>query len=308
MSSAALVALCATLTLSGSAQVGDLFVLPDAAGSWIAPNDRAGRTPSEPIRVEIDGVGWFDVDPAEVAQHRPDLFRPGQLSVYDLIAHLGSSGRIEFAGRYDESMETYVIDSIDGTAGWWYEAKYDSGWFERNATRIDTYPVKDGMVVRLFEERPGRLEKLYAAFAEEVERLEANGGVLILPDVEIEGPVGRLLFENVRVTPHDVRTDLWQPGTITALDVFLSLGEQGALTSVGLHWYASIGGADPVDDYFIERVEAEGFLAEASGGCGFVYEVGATTFRGFSGSHVHIPTDARALVSPEYALWFWLCL
>ena len=25
-------------------------------------------------------------------------------------------------------------------------------------------------------------------------------------------------------------------------------------------------------------------------------------------SHIHIPSDIRGTVSPEYALWFWICL
>ena len=35
---------------------------------------------------------------------------------------------------------------------------------------------------------------------------------------------------------------------------------------------------------------------------------GRAAFSGFNGAHIHIPADVRALVSPEYALWFWLCL
>jgi hypothetical protein len=44
------------------------------------------------------------------------------------------------------------------------------------------------------------------------------------------------------------------------------------------------------------------------GGCGFVYESGPEQFSGFSGTHIHIPSDARVIRSPEYALWFWICL
>jgi hypothetical protein len=48
--------------------------------------------------------------------------------------------------------------------------------------------------------------------------------------------------------------------------------------------------------------------AEAAESCGFVYEAGPRSFSGFSGTHIHIPCDARPIVSPEYALWFWICL
>ena len=110
------------------------------------------------------------------------------------------------------------------------------------------------------------------------------------------------------MTAHDVREDLLQPGTITALDILLSLGEQGLIDQLRLTWYDRISSADPVDHFFVERITGDRFIAEAAGSCGFVYEVGPRAFGGFAGSHIHLPTDARVLVSPEYAEWFWLCL
>ncbi len=291
------------------AQGSGFYMLPDEEGSWMPPDTHVGRLPAHPMQVEIAGVGRFTVDPTEVEQHRPDVFQPGHLSVYDLIAHLGETGEIELVSRYDEEMGTRVIESINGESGWWYEARYAGGWFERNTTRMDLYPVKDGLEVRLIRERGRRLEGLYGTFSEQVERLEENEGEVIVPQVQIEGPHGRITFSDVRVTSHNVRPDLWQPGTITALDILLSLGEQGHLKRVGLQWYDSIGSAAaPVDNYFVELIEGQGFIASAEGGCGFVYEVGDQPFRGFTGNHVHIPTDANVIVSVEDALWFWICL
>jgi hypothetical protein len=37
-------------------------------------------------------------------------------------------------------------------------------------------------------------------------------------------------------------------------------------------------------------------------------EVSPRDFSGFSGSHIHIPADVRMILSPEYELWFWICL
>jgi len=296
------------LTPAALAQGETTYLFPDDEGSWAAPGSHVGRTATEPVRAEIVGVGRFEVHPGDVEQLRPDIFRPGWVSVFDVIAHLGEAGQIDLAYHYDDAMATHVIDELNGTTGWWYEARYDGGWFERNVHRMDLYPVKDGTAVRLFADRPTRWEQVHRTFTDEVARLEENEGVLILPAVEIRGARGVLTFENVVVTPHNVRSDMLQPGVITALDIPVSLGEQGKLSIVGLTWYDRIGSADPVDHYFIERVEAEGFLSQASGGCGFVYEVGPTLFAGFAGSHIHIPTDARVMVSPEYAEWFWLCL
>ncbi len=290
-------------------QASGFYMLPDEEGSWTAPDVQVGRLPTQPVRVDIVGVGQFTVEPTEVEQQRPDVFQPGHLSIFDLIAHLGESGEVELVSRYDEAMATHVIASIDGETGWWYRARYAGGWYESSATRMDLYPVKDGLEVRLIRERQARLEQLYRTFSSQVERLTEHGGEVVVPHIRIDGPRGRIEFTDVRVTSHSVRPDLWQPGTITALDILLSLGEQGKLTRVGLQWYDSIGrAADPVDNYFVELIEGGGFLASASGGCGFVYEVGDEAFRGFTGNHVHIATDANVIVAVEYALWFWICL
>ncbi|MFW6103416.1 MAG: hypothetical protein ACOC7M_03845 [Chloroflexota bacterium] len=136
-------------------------------------------------------------------------------------------------------------------------------------------------------------------------RLQAKEGRVVLPLVTVRDPTAGIReFEDVVVTPHNVRSDVLQEGVVTALDIVLSLGEQGELAEKGLSWYPIIARADPVGHYFIERIDE----AEAYGGCGYVYEVGPPEFAGFSGSHIHIPTDTRVIVSPEYAMWFWLCL
>jgi hypothetical protein len=108
----------------------------------------------------------------------------------------------------------------------------------------------------------------------------------------------------VDVTAHNIRGDMLQPGVITALDALISPGEQGQLSQLKLTWYEQVGTADPVDTYYVEQING----AVSYGTCGFVYETGPRAFPGFNGSHIHIQSDIRATVSPEYALWFWICL
>jgi hypothetical protein len=91
---------------------------------------------------------------------------------------------------------------------------------------------------------------------------------------------------------------------VTGLDAILSLAEHGELSDLKLTWYGTIGTADPVQHYFVERIDSD----EALGTCGYVYETGPTEYSGFRGTHIHIPSDLRVTVSPEYALWFWICL
>ncbi|HAZ27656.1 TPA: hypothetical protein DCY65_04080 [Candidatus Acetothermia bacterium] len=289
--------------------LGQTFFLPDVQAGWAVPDGAPrGRVPTAEIRVTVTGMGTFAVDPREVRTLRPDVFQEGHLSAFDLVAHLGEQGKIGLVYRYDEGMATHVIESINGQDGWWYEAHYAGGRFEANQVRMDTFPVKDGTGVRLFREDPPRLAGIHASFAQEVERLRANGDRVILPQVTIRGPQWTLTFRDVEVRAHGVRSDLFQPDVVTALDVLLSLGEQGRLTRLKLAWYAGIGRATPVDSYFVELIAGGGHSAEALGRCGFVYAVGDLDLKRTRGSMVHISSDARPLVSPEYMEWSWRCL
>ena len=197
-------------------------------------------------------------------------------------------------------MGTHVIDSIDGMTHWWYRAYYDNGWPESNNFRMDLYPYKDKMWVEVYRATPSLADDLYDVFREEVERLESNNGTLIIPTITISGPGLIHVFEDVVVTSHGLRNDTFQPGVITAIDVIMSLGDQGRIT-YDLQWYDEIGLAE-VKNFFVNGIDGQ----KAYDRCGFVYEAGDKQYR--YGNHIHIPSDYRVITSPEYEEWFWICL
>jgi hypothetical protein len=279
------------------------YLLPDEGGSWTFSGAHVGREPEGGGSVRVGNFGTFTFESSAVKTLRPDVFQPGHFSLFDLVAYLGERGDIALDYHFDERIDTHVIDTIDGRPAWWYDAHYAAGWFESNVFRMDKYPYKDGTQLRLFATHEDRLEAIYRSFEEESERLEQNNGQVIVPRVQIRAPSGTWTFQDVVVTPHDVRADLFRPGIETALDILLSLAEQGEFSSLGLTWYDRIGSAEPLDSYFVEQVND----SRSAGGCGFVYESGPEQFSGFSGTHIHIPSDARVIRSPEYALWFWIC-
>lgn len=280
------------------------YALPTEEGAFKPPVSHAGRKPVETGIVSLEDIGEFTFNAAEVETIRPDIFQPGHFSHFDILVYLAERGDIALEYHFDEAMQTHVIDAINGEAGWWYLAYYSSGWPERNVFRMDMYPYKDGATIELFREDEGYLERIYQTFREEVTRLESNNGEVIIPEVTIRSPQFTYNFQDVVVTPHDVRSDVLQPGVVTALDILLSLAEQGEISQLKLTWYERIAGADPVDSYWLERIDA----AEAFDRCGFVYETGPRDFSGFTGSHIHLPSDVRVIISPEYALWFWICI
>ena len=202
--------------------------------------------------------------------------------------------------HYDEDLLTQVIDSIDGKPHWWYRAYYDGGWLESNNFRMDLYPYKESMFIEVYRTSPSLIETIHEAFREEVQRLEANNGTIVIPTVQISGPGLLHVFNDVVVTAHGLRNDTFRPGVITAIDVIISLGDQGVIT-YDLQWYEEIGNAE-VKNYFVNAID--GNIAYAR--CGFVYEEGDKQLT-FS-NHIHIPSDYRVLTSPEYERWFWICI
>jgi hypothetical protein len=280
------------------------IMVPTAVDKRRPIGEHVGDLPQGEGTIQIPTVGKLTFDAGEVRTVRPDLFQEGHFSLFDILVHLGQRGDIDLAYHFDESLDTHVVDALDGDGNWWYEAHYSNGWYEANVWRMDMYPYKNDSSIRLRVEKEDRLAKVHRSFQEEVERLARNGGQVVIPDLEVRSPYGNWSFKDVVATPHDVRSDVLQPGRVTALDALISLHERGQVDALELTWYEQIGHADPVDSYWVSRFNS----AEAYGGCGFVYETGPMEFSGFSGTHIHIPADVRALVSPEYALWFWLCL
>lgn len=254
-------------------------------------------------KIIIDEVGEFEFNPANVETIRKDIFKEGHFSVFAVLVHLDSQGDIDMDYHFDESADTYVIDSLNDRSDWWYMAHYSGGWSERNVYRMDFYPYKDKMYVRLMRSNKKMIESVYSRFKEEVERKKRSNGRIIIPSVIIKGETIDLRFDNVEVTAHNLRNDVFQEGVITAIDVILSLGDEGRL-SYDLQWYSAIGTAEIVKSYWVSRINED----TSHGRCGFVYEAGAFDYQGFRGNHIHIPADFRVIVSPEYVEFFWICL
>ena len=137
----------------------------------------------------------------------------------------------------------------------------------------------------------------------EVNRTRENEGKIIIPLVKLEGKSFNLKFEDVEVTAHNLRLDVFMKDTITAIDVIQTLGDKG-LIDYELMWYEEIGTARIVKNYWVESINEDANF----GRCGFVYEVGDTRLEGFNGNHIHLPSDIRVINSPEYVYYFWICI
>jgi hypothetical protein len=270
------------------------------------PDSPLNTVPTRTGKVNIIFSGGredFSFDPNVIESSRPDIINSGYFSIFDILVQLGTEEKIEFAYHFDESMNTHIIDSINGEIDWWYGGFYNGGWWESNVFRPDHYPWKDEMTLTFFHKNSEELEEIYTVFRKEVDRKEENNGKVIIPLVTIIGTKNRMNFYDVEVTPYNLRNDVFREGVITAIDVILSLGDSGDL-EYELMWYESIGSAGIVKSYWVEDINDDKSFER----CGFVYESGSYNFEGFIGNHIHLPSDTRVLTSPEYVKWFWICI
>ncbi|UCE44286.1 MAG: hypothetical protein JSV57_02020 [Candidatus Bathyarchaeota archaeon] len=278
---------------------------PDNSTAYIPPlgSNIFGRVENTDLRlngeITIAGIGTFTFKPDQITTKRPDIFQPGHFSVFDILAYLDEAEEIALEYHFDEEMNTYVVDSIDDKQHWWYMVHYDGGWSEPNVFRMDHYPVKDKMYIRIFQTTPSEIDAIFTSFRNQIMRREQSEE-MIVPEVTIRGRFRTLHFKNVAVEAHNLRNDTIKVGVITAVDVIMSLADREEL-SYDLRWYATIVSSE-VKDYYVDRINDD----EAFGRCGFVYECGEKKF-GFK-NHIHLPSDLRVINSPEYMEWFWICI
>ncbi|MHA1198807.1 MAG: hypothetical protein ACTSQF_05570 [Candidatus Heimdallarchaeaceae archaeon] len=259
-------------------------------------------TPEGDVPIEVNGI-TYKFNPANIISTRPELFQEGSFSLFDILAHLESTNFLNMEYHFDSLKNTHIIDSIDGESGYWYQAYYSGGWWETNVYRMDHYPWKEQTTFRVFQEDASFLHSVYAIFEDEVSTRISNGGNLIIPTVNIHSNTFSETFSDVLVTAHNLRNDTFQLGVTTAIDVIMSLGDQGLIT-YELEWYDSIYDAEVVRSYWVDGINND----TASGTCGYVYESGYWTYQRFAGNHIHIPQDFRILNSPLYYETFWICL
>ncbi len=273
-----------------------------------------GRLATGTGTMEIRGLGELSFDPADITTLRPDIFLPGHFSVFDVLVHLAATNGFDLDYAFDEALQTHVIHSLNGLSGWWYDAHYEGGGFDKTVVRMDQFPVKDGMSILLYLEDPARLDAIEEHYKEQVIRLAESEGVIRIPRVTLTSPTATVEFHDVAVTAHHSRSDVFQPGVITTLDILQSLGEQGLLSELGIDWRAEEEDIAVVDGYYVVAIQADGFSPESTGSCVLTHQISGDTIAEYLSphthtmSHIHLTADLEVLVSPEAVEWLWICL
>ncbi|MHA2081935.1 MAG: hypothetical protein ACW99H_12405, partial [Candidatus Thorarchaeota archaeon] len=142
------------------------------------PQDPDDRPLDSQINVDLTR---YSFNSADVQTVRPDIFLPGSFSMFDVLVHLDFLGKVELEYHFNESMNTHVIDSLNGEPTWWYQVIYSGGWIERNVYRMDHYVWKPETSLKFIRINKDRLDTIYRSYAEEVARTEIGGGQLVIP-------------------------------------------------------------------------------------------------------------------------------
>lgn len=308
----------ALLVLAGLSMVAladaDITRLDTNAGWELDPTVSQGRLAVQMGTIEIRGLGELTFDPSAITALRSDLFMPGHFSVFDVLVHLAERGDLELEYAFDDDLQTHVIQSLRGLSGWWYDAHYEGGGFDKTVVRMDQFPVKDNMNIVVYLEDPSRLDAINAHFRDEVARRASNEAVVVVPSIILQSSTMSTQFTDVTVTAHNTRPDVFQPGVLTMLDVLLSLGDQGQLDSLGIEWRDVDGDISVVDGYYIVSVQSEAFAPETTGSCVLTHQIQGDTIAEYLSphthtmSHIHLTADLEVLTSPEAVEWLWICL
>lgn len=290
--------------------------------------------PLPPSQVEILGrIYPFDPSARAIDSVRPDIFAPGYFSMFDAILAVARANGIAVDYHYDESRKTHFIDRIDGVAGdYWYHFSFDAGSGNageikfRRANRWDELLWRPGAWVRVVAGED--LPEIKQEYLEEIERERAEGNTIPLVRISVDpsdyrgNPPGsgrgrvQREFRNVRVAAHDMRAagsatpyaKPFRPGVVTALDVLLSLRDQGmldAVTSVHYSYFAQ----RYIDSRYVVALGFPGIgTMHASGRQGFVYVTengSAERLPNNADGKLHVTSDILVIHAPDFATWRW---
>lgn len=196
---------------------------------------------------------------------RPDIFVEGQFSVFDLLRYLvhirpdlrfeqlifpSESGRdtYEFVVSWDRNGDG-LFDEADDNG---YDNSHSKDWYARikshggeqkklngsldgkgpqgeaHYERLDQMWLQPGMGVRFQPFSTEMTQRRQWVQDREMARLAQFDGKVVVPQLMVnKGSGAPIVIQNLEVTAHDMRPDIFQPGVITKMDVFLSAYDQG---------------------------------------------------------------------------------
>lgn len=144
-----------------------------------AVEDRQLESVSEEI-LRIETVGDFSFEPAEISTMRGDLFDDEQFSIFDIAVYLDRTGVIDMKYHFNETIDSYVIDSINGIKGWWYKVNGGEAYLNEGIF-IDRFAYDDQYTYELVSIEENELYDIYGK-SDEVVQEDVDDEIIALAE------------------------------------------------------------------------------------------------------------------------------
>ncbi|WP_417346198.1 hypothetical protein [Ferrimonas sp.] len=241
---------------------------------------------------EMNKVLTTNPDGLGAGTARPDIFRPGYYSAFDLLRYLAVTRQdltlTNIVSPQDSGLGSFTFEvswDIDGdgllseadgdmvnSPDWYFRFNTDGGQFSRargsmqgfspsgEATyvRIDEYWLQDKSLITLQPFSKEMTARRQWIQRQEVEHFQANGNKVIVPKV-VAVEYGRVenngivaFAENIHVPPQGHRSDIFQPGVITVMDAMIAARD--ALGGVSFSYWDSMSTGAEVDHYALSGI------------------------------------------------------
>ncbi|WP_246028440.1 hypothetical protein [Shewanella atlantica] len=232
---------------------------------------------------------------------RGDIFVDGHYGIFDALRYLAftrsdlklenikepiETGRdtFEFSVSWDSNGDG-TFDEQDNdiyanfqSPDWHSRIKFDGGELttlngtldglgpqgEAHYERLDQMLIQPGMTIRFQPFSPEMTQRRRWVQDREMARLQESGGKVVLPQLIVMKSMNTqpLVLQNLEITAHDMRPDIFQPGVITKMDIFLSAADSGL--DVAFNYWPSLSTGATVEHFGLFRVD--GLASEVARG------------------------------------------
>lgn len=252
----------------------------DAAEADVV-NVESGITYIQQLQPMIDYLAT-NPDGLGAGTARPDIFKPGYYSVFDLLRYVvGTRDDMRFEGDIlsykDSELDTYeftiswdsngdgIFDANDGknynSPHWHFAVTQSMGINGQDAVingemayfNMDQFWLKDEQLIRFLPFVEEMTNRRKWNMRQGKERLAANDGKFIIPMVtHIDGFIGQfdVITQNIEVKAHNLRSDVFQDGVITEMDAWLSVAEKTG-ADVRFSWWPIMSSGAKVNHFFM---------------------------------------------------------
>lgn len=104
-------------------------------------NEHLNEDKLQKNKIIVEGVGAFSFNPDKVITMRSDLYKENEFSVFDVVTYLDNEKIINVEYYFDESIDSYVVNSINGIQYWAYVVVDKSGEMIETGYLMDKHKV-----------------------------------------------------------------------------------------------------------------------------------------------------------------------